>query len=102
MLNDRNHFRDKMDIEIKLMFESIKVSKHELQLGEDWRRKLKSEKMEIDRIINQNKVKNEREINSLTKIEDLAKKLKKESDALRANLMIKEPGFTNDELLSKK
>jgi len=46
LINDKNHFRDRMDLEIKLSLESIKVAKHELHLATTWGYKLKTEKEE--------------------------------------------------------
>jgi len=66
-MNDKNHFRDRMDMEIKLSLEAIKVAKHELQLATNWGYKLKAEKEELDRLHLKHKKSNEGVVGHLKK-----------------------------------
>lgn len=88
-----------MDMEIKLTRETIQVAKHELELAKSWEYKLQTEKREVERLNDKHKKSNEGVLVNLRKYEDLANKLRKESDKLRADLMFKEPGFSTKEQL---
>jgi len=65
--NDRNTMRDRMDLEIKLMLESIKVVKHEHVLASDYNVKLMSERAEAQELSDKNKYKNETVVANLRK-----------------------------------
>lgn len=59
--------RDRMDLEIKLMLESIKVVKHEHVLASEYNVKLMSERAEAQELSDKNKYKNETVVANLRK-----------------------------------
>lgn len=59
--------RDRIDLEIKLMLESIKVAKHEHQLAAEYNVKLMNDRNELQQLIDEKKIKNESVLNNLKK-----------------------------------
>lgn len=59
--------RDKMDLEIKLMLESIKVVKHEHQIASQNNIKLMNERNELQQLVDKCKNKNEGVVTNLKK-----------------------------------